>query len=151
MYTDKQSMLNAAPAALNRPDIPWQVSVQGDSIVAYWKWMDATFFAPHEINQQVQQYCFTVTLNDNGKWTERDTSEQQQSKIGFNNGKLSLGGSKSTFSGNKTGKSAQFGLGQNNQTGQFGLVGFRYDTTQVKNWVRNWLTQYGWQKAGLFG
>lgn len=151
MHTNKQQMLNDAPSVLNRPDLPWQVGVQGDSIIATWKWMDAMFFAPGEVNNAVQQYAFIVTLKDNGKWSEQDKSEKTTSNVNFKNGQLSFGGSKSSFSGKQSGKSVQIGLGRNNQTGEEGIVGFKYDTSQVKEWVRGWLTQNGWKKAGLFG
>ena len=63
MFTEKQSMLYHAPALLNRPDIPWVVTVEGDSIVARWKWMDAAFFAPNEVNNEIREFTFIVTLS----------------------------------------------------------------------------------------
>jgi hypothetical protein len=151
MSTDKQSMLYEAPAVLNRLGQPWQVSVEGDSVVARWKWMDAALFSPHEVNNEVRDYAFIVTLGDNGKWREQDKSTKKSGGVSFNNGQLSFGGSKSSFSGKQMGKSVQFGAGRNNQTGEFGIVGFRYDTSQVKSQVRAWLTHHGWKKAGLLG
>ena len=41
---DKQYILQNIQNDLNKPNQPWVVTVQGNSIVAYWKWMDATFF-----------------------------------------------------------------------------------------------------------
>jgi len=151
MATDKQVLLREAPAALNQPGQPWYVTVEGDAIVTRWKWMDATFFAPHEVTSQVRDYMFTVTLKDNGKWQEKDTSTAKSGGVGFKNGQLSFGGSSSTFSGKQMGKSVQFGAGRNNQTGETGIVGFKFDTEQAKAPVRNWLTWHGWKKAGLFG
>ena len=151
MFTDKNSMLYHAPTMLNSPDIPWQVTVEGDSIVARWKWMDAVWFAPHEITDEVKQYTFAVTLDDKGKFKELDTTEEKTRGITMEGGKIGFGTSSDTFSGKKTQKSFEFGLGRNNDTGQVGFIAFKYDTTQVKNQVRGWLEANGWKKAGLFG
>ena len=149
--TEKQQVLQEAPGALNRPDQPWAVTIEGDSIVARWRWMDATFFAPHEVNNQVRQFTFTVTLTDKKTWKELDTTENTSAGVKMSGGKLSFGGSSSTFKGKTNQKSFQFGLGQNNQNGQAGLIGFKFDTTLVKQPIRDYLTARGWKKAGLFG
>jgi len=149
--SQKQQTLQNAPGALNRPDRPWQVTVEGDALVARWKWMDATFFAPHEVNAETRDYTFTVTLSDKGTWKELDKSEDKAAGVQMSGGKLSFGASSSTFIGKQTRKSFEFGLGQNNQTGQAGLIGFKFDTTAVKQPIREYLTACGWKKAGLFG
>ena len=151
MFVQKQQVLFDAPNALNRPDQPWQVAVQGDSIIAYWKWMDATFFAPAEINDETKNYSFTVTLSDNGKWKEVDKTEEKSKSVSMSGGTLSFGSSSSTFKGKQTQKSFSFGVGKDNQTGQVGVIGFKFDTSLVKNAVRGYLTQCGWKKAGMFG
>ena len=67
MFTEKKKVLAEAPGALNKPEQPWEVTVQGDSIIARWKWMDATFFTPNEVSDETRAFTFTVTLNDKGK------------------------------------------------------------------------------------
>ncbi|MDR0851132.1 MAG: hypothetical protein LBN36_01420 [Clostridiales Family XIII bacterium] len=151
MAVEKQQVLYDAPGYLNRPDQPWYVTVEGDSIVARWKWMDAIFFAPHEVNNEVRDYTFTVTLKDNYKWKEVDRSEESSSGANFSNGQLSFGGSKNTFKGKQSGKSVQFGIGADRGSGAVGLVGFKFDTEAVKAPIRAFLSSAGWKKAGLFG
>ena len=151
MFTEKQKVLYDAPFALNRPDQPWVVSVEGDAIVARWKWMDATFFAPTEINDETRNYSFTVVLDNKGKWKEIDQMEQKSSNVSMSGGTLSFGASSSSFKGKTTRKSFEFGVGQDKQTGQVGFIGFKFDTGIVKNAVRGYLTHCGWKKAGLFG
>jgi len=148
---DKYAVLAHAPGALNRPNQPWEVTVQGDSIVGYWRWMDATFFSPYEVSNEVKQYVFTVTLTDKGTWKEIDKTENKSSGVNMSGGKLSFGSSSNSFVGKTNQKSFQFGVGNNNQTGQAGVIGFRYDTTLVKKPIRDYLTACGWKKAGLFG
>ena len=136
---------------LNRPEQPWAVTVEGDSIVARWKWMDATFFAPAEVNDETKAFTFTVTLNDKGKWKEIDKTEEKSSGVKMSGGTLSFGTSSSSFKGKTNQKSFTFGAGKDNQTGETGLIGFKFNTTDVKKPVRDYLTSCGWKKAGLFG
>ena len=151
MFTDKQTVLSQAAGALNRPGQPWEATVQGDSIVAHWKWMDATFFAPHEVNDQTRQFTFTVTLTDKGTWKEIDQTENKSSGVKMSGGKIGFGSSSRSFTGKTNQKSFAFGAGQNNQTGEAGLIGFKLDTTAVKQPIRDYLTSCGWKKAGMFG
>ena len=151
MFTEKKKVLAEAAAALNKPDQPWEATIEGDSIVARWKWMDATFFAPNEVNDQTKQFTFIVTLGGNGKWKETDKTESGSSGVKMSGGKLSFGGSSSTFIGKTSQKSFQFGVGKDNQTGQAGIIGFKFDTAKVKQPIRDYLTSCGWKKAGLFG
>ena len=151
MVTEKKQVLAEAPGALNKPDQPWEVSIEGDSIVARWKWMDATFFSPGEVKDETKAFTFTVTLGDKGKWKEIDHTENKSSGVKMSGGKLSFGSSSSSFVGKTNQKSISFGAGKNNQTGEVGIIGFKFDTTKVKQPIRDYLTKCGWKKAGLFG
>jgi len=151
MATEKNSMLYHAANMLNRPDIPWVVTVEGDSIVARWKWMDAVFFAPHEITEEVRSYTFTVTLIGEGKFKEHDSTEDTSKGISMSGGTIGVGASSNKFSGKKSQKSFQMGIGKDNESGKFGIISFKYDTTQVKNQIRSYMEANGWKKAGLFG
>ena len=149
---EKNKVLYDAVYALNRPEQPWHVTVEGDSIVARWKWMDATFFSPMEISDEVRNYSFTCTLDNKGKWKELDRKQEKSSNVKMNSGGgLSFGTSSSSFKGKTTQKSYEFGVGKNNQTGEIGFVGFKFDTNLVKQSIRDYLTYCGWKKAGMFG
>jgi len=148
---EKQKVLEGALEALNKPDQPWEVTVEGDTIVAHWKWMDATFFAPNELNDETKEYSFSVTLSDNGKWKEIDHTVNKSSNVSMNNGKLSFGTSQQSFSGKTNQKSFSFGVGSDNKTGETGFIGFKFDTSLVKKPIRAYLESCGWKKAGLFG
>ena len=123
MPMDKNQVLLNAPAALNGSTLPFEVTVEGDSIVARWKWMDAAFFSPHEVNNETRQFAFTVTLTNKGTWKELDQTEKKSSGIRMQGGNLTFGGSKSTFAGKTNQKSIQFGIGKNNQTNETGIIG----------------------------
>ena len=151
MFVEKEQVLAKAPDALNKPDQPWEATVEGDSIVARWKWMDATFFAPNEATNEAKTFTFTVTLDNKGKWKEIDKAENLSSGVKASGGKLSFGSSSNSFTGKTNQKSFQFGVGKNNQTGEAGLIGVKFDTAKIKQPIRDYLTECGWKKAGLFG
>ena len=149
---DKQKVLTDALLVLNKENQPWEIIVDGSSIIATWKWMDATFFSAAEINQEIKDYKFTVTLDDKGKYKEKDNTENKSSSVGFSSdGKIKFGTSSSSFSGKTTQKSFSFGVGQNNKTGEAGLLIHKFDTDLVKKPIREYLAECGWKKAGLFG
>ena len=151
MFMEKKKVLNEVMSALNKPDQPWEVTVEGDRIVACWKWMDAAFFSASAVTNEIRQFSFIVTLNDKGKWKELDKSQKKSSGVKMRNGKLSFGSSSSTFAGKTNQKSIQFGMGKNKQTGETGIVGFQLNSSLVKEAIRDYLKSCGWSKAGLFG
>ena len=109
--------------------------------------MDARFYSPHEVNDETRQYKFTVTLSDNHTWKEQDVTAQKKAGISVNGGKIGFGSSSSSFKGKTTQKSFTMGAGQNNQTGEAGIIAFKFDTNAVKIPIRNYLTSCGWSRA----
>lgn len=144
----KEEVLNNALIVLNKSDRPWEVTITNNSIVARWKWMDETFFAPNEITNEVKEYNYTVTLTDKGKWIEKDNTIEIEKNINFGEGKLEFGSS--NFSGYTVGKSITIGFGKNNDSGKIGIQKFKYDTSIIKNEIKNYLQECGYKKKGLF-
>ena len=145
MFMDKMAVLGQAPAALNRPGQPWYVRVEGDSIVARWLWQDETQFAPTQVTREIQEFTFTVTLKDSGKYNEIDSSATATGGVAMSGGKLSMGTSSSAFKGHSTRKSYEFSFGSS------GGVTPVFDTETIKRPVRAYLESCGWKKVGLFG
>lgn len=145
MWT-KEQILEKAESELNKEDRPWSVKVEGDTIVATWKWMDATFFSPTQVTDEAKEFKFIVTLLDNGKWKEMDYSSSKSTKVGFGG----FGMSSSTFIGHSYSKSGTIAFGKNKDTGETGIVKFNFDTAQIKGPIRDFLKSCGWKKKGLF-
>jgi len=144
---DKQSILQNIQNDLNQQNQPWEITIQGDSIIASWKWSDATFFSPTEINDEVKEFKFIVTLLDNCKWSEKDVSVEKNTNISGNGVTFE----KSFFSGHQVSKSFTIGFGKDNSTGEVGVVKTKFDTTVIKKSIRDYLTKCGWKKKGFFG
>ena len=113
--------------------------------------MDARFFAPHEVSNETRQFTFTVTLTDKMTWKEIDKTENKTNSVKMSGGKIGFGTSSNSFKGKTNQKSFSFGVGQNNQTGEVGIIGFKFNTTDVKQPIRDYLISCGWKKAGLLG
>lgn len=148
MFMPKPMVLQNAYQALNRPNQPWFVSIEGNTIVAKWKWMDAVYFSPTQVTDEVRNYTFRVTLLDNGKWKEQDITENTVATANLN-GKI--GARKDFFVGKTTQKTTTITFGQDRNTGNTGMNVSRFDTSIIKNSVRGFLTSCGWKKAGFFG
>ncbi len=110
--------------------------------------MDATFFSPNEITNEVKEYSYIVTLTDKGKWTEKDITSEKEQNINVGEGKLEFGSS--NFSGYTAGKSITICFGKNNDSNESGIVKFKYDTSIIKNEIKNYLQECGYKKKGLF-
>jgi len=151
MAEKKEKVLAEAVSILNKEDEPWEVSVEGDSIVARWKWMDAVFFAPHEVNDETKKYTFKVKLNNNGKWKEYDSYDDKGLDVDFSDGQITFGKKKDVFKGTSTQKSFEVGIGADKQSGKVGILVFKFDTDRIKKPMREYLKSCGWKKAGLFG
>ena len=149
MYTEKQKVLQDAESSLNKQDQPWSVVVEEDSIIATWKWMDATFFSTNEVNDELKEYKFIVTLKDNGKWKETDQTKEKTTSVNVQDGKITFGNS--SFIGASTQKNITIGIGKNKHTNETGIIKFKFDTSIIKEPIREYLTNCGWKKAGIFG
>lgn len=148
MYIGRQKVLENAINNLNNDNQPWKVHIEENKIVAQWKWMDARFFSPNEITEEVKQYTFIVTLDEKGKWHELDSTMNTKKNINMSRGKLSY--EKNGFVGKHTNKSITIGFGKNQQTSETGIVKFKLDTSIMKKSIREYLKENGWKKAGFF-
>lgn len=144
----KEEILTNIVNDLNTTEKNWTISVDGDKIIAYWKWKDGTFFSTESITDEVRQYKFVVTLLDNGKWKELDITNDTEKGINFGEGNASF--NKSFFVGHKMEKSIQFSFGKKRDEGNFGIQKTVFDTSLIKQPIRDYLKQNGWKKKGLF-
>lgn len=147
MFTSKQNILSEITTVLNKDDQPWEIAVEGEKIICRWKWQDTRFFSLVSVTDQQKEYTLTITLKDNGKWSEVDSIATKSSQI--NAGGFST--NKTHFKGTTNTKSFEIGFGKNKQTGDTGVVKVQFDTSLIKRQVREYLTQNGWKKAGLLG
>ncbi len=147
-----QQVLNGA-LALNGYDKKYIITVEGNKIITSVKWMDATFFAPHLVTNEMRDFKFIASLNNDNTWCEVDEMRSTQKSAGL--GGLSM--SKSVSKGKVIRYSKTIAFGQKNGEGKLGIVECTFNTQEYKKPVSDYLKACGYKKtnkgfwAALFG
>ena len=81
--------------ALNGIDKKYSVTIDDNRIITRVRWMDATFFAPGTISDEVKEFEYIVEVDAKGKYREIDKSTSTTTTAG--GGKI--GANKQTFYG----------------------------------------------------
>ena len=149
---------------LNLPERPFSYSVQGNKIVAEWKYLDAIWAAPLAANNVEKTFKLVVTLDElTHTYTSQDTQTSKSSGFSLlTNGTISFGGEMGGFKGHKIGKEMGFGLGHAKQPQSSVSIGgmtysYSFDTSEIKKPLFELLEKSGWTKkkngflGGLFG
>lgn len=129
--------------ALNGNDKKYIVTVEGNNIITTVKWMDATFFAPNLVTNEMREFKFIATLNNDNTWSELDETETIQKTAGP--GGLSM--RKSFFVGKTYRYSKTIALGKKNGSDKVGLVSGTFSTQEYKKPVSDYLAACGYKKA----
>ncbi len=134
--------------SLNGEDKKYKISVDGNKIVTEVKWMDAVFFSPKEVTDEMKQFKFTVTLNDDNTYSEIDESKSVSKKVGAGG----FGMQYSSFKGKEITFNKTIGIGKNKDTGDTGIVGTTFYSEEYKKPVRDFLKANGYteKKKGFF-
>lgn len=151
----------AAVESLNKPEQPFSYRIEGNQIIGEWKYLDATWAAPLAAGNIDKEFKVVISFDEVARtFTYKD--QQSQSKSGFSlnplSGDISLGKSSEGFSGHKAGKEFGFSFGKAKQPQNQTPVGgptyqYKFDTSELKEPLFNFLNQNGWQKgkSGIFG
>ena len=141
MKVAKEQVLQAA-LALNGEDKKYQITVEGDTIITKVKWMDATFFAPGSVTDEMREFEYVVQIGKNGKYTELDKSVS--STVSVNKSGASY--QKKMFYGKEISFNKTIGLGKDKQTGETGLITNQFYSEEYKQPVREMLKSFGYKK-----
>ena len=127
---------------LNDDSKNYVVTVEDDRIITQVKWMDATFFSPTQITNEMRDFKYVVQLHNNGKYSEIDESVATTTSVsgsGFNKKFSAFKGKSITF--NKT-----IGVGHDNNTGETGIISNTFYSEDYKKPVREFLKQCGYKR-----
>lgn len=144
----KEEILTNIANDLNISQQKWDITINGSQIIAYWKWKDGIYFSIDSITDEVKEYKFIITLLDNNKWEELVITNDTFKEVNPIGGKASL--NKSFFIGKKTQKTFEFSFGKKRGEDKIGFRKDMFDTSLIKNPIRNYLKQSGWNEKGLF-
>ena len=147
-----QEVLKGA-LALNGEGKKYSVAVEDDKIITTVKWMDAVFFAPDSVTDEVRQFKFIAKLNDNNTWLEIDESKSVKKSAGM--GGLSM--NYSSFKGKEISFNKTIGIGKNREDGSVGIIKIEFNSEEYKKPVSEYHASCGYKKtnkgflASLFG
>jgi len=147
-----QEVLNGA-LSLNGDDKKYVITVEGNKIITTVKWMDAVFFAPDTITDEVQQFKFIAKLNDNRTWLEIDESKAVKRSVGMGGFNMNY----SSFKGKEISFNKTIAIGKNRDDNSVGVVKISFNSEEYKKPVSEYLARCGYKKttkgffASLFG
>lgn len=148
---DKQSVLQGA-MSLNGSDKKYEIKVEDDKIITTVKWMDAVFFGPGTVTDEVKSFKFIAKVNDDGTWLEIDESKSVKKSAG--RGGLSM--NHSSFKGKEITFDRTIGFGKNRTDDTIGIIDITFNSQEYKKPVSEYLSSCGYKKtnkgffAGLF-
>lgn len=135
MKAQKQQILQAA-LALNGVDKKYVISVEGDKIITRVNWMNANFFSPGAVTNEMRMFEYAVKINDNGTYSEITGSACSTATV--NAGGASYRGG--AFVGNQVSYNRTVGFGPN------GPINISFNSEEYKAPVRSLLESYGCKK-----
>ena len=139
---NKEEVLKGA-LALNGNDKNYTISLDGDRIIMQVKWMDAVHFAPDAVTDEMRSFSFSVTLGQDGTYTELDQAQKRSAE--FTAGGLS--GSYSSFKGTQISFNKTISFSKDRSSGETGVNAYTFSSEEFKKPLRDYLAQCGWTKA----
>lgn len=128
---------------LNGDDKKYKITVDGNQIITTVRWMDATLFSPEGISDEIKDFKFTATLNDNNTWTELDQSTSKVKSLKSNGFGMQYSG----FKGKEISFEKTISFGKNHGDDNVGIIDATFNSEEYKNPVREYLKQCGYTKA----
>lgn len=143
----KQEVLQGA-LALNDKGKNYSIQVEGDKIITTIKWMDAVFFSPNAVTDEMRNFAFSVKLRDDNTYTETDSSQAVTKTVGMGGARMNY----SSFKGKQVSINRTIGFGKNRNDGTTGLIQIQFNSEDYKKPVREYLASCGYHRAkkGLF-
>ena len=147
-----QDVLNGA-LSLNGDDKKYVITVEDNKIITTVKWMDAIFFAPDTVTDEIRQFKFIAKLNDNGTWLEIDESKTVKKAAGLGGFSINY----SSFKGKEISFNKTIAIGKNREDNSGGVVKISFNSEEYKKPVSDYLASCGYKKtnkgffASLFG
>lgn len=132
----------------NSKDLPYTLEIinsdkaDEETVVAKWKWMDATYFGGLDITKEIQEFATYVKLEGNGKYKWFDSTQEFKASIGAKG--INLSGN--AFYGKKWEYKKVIVLGKDNKINKAGLVNFELKTSSIHKPIDEWLKNNGYKK-----
>ena len=137
-----KEVLNGA-LQLNGDDKKYVVAVENNKIITTVKWMDAIFFTPNSVTDEIKEFKFIAKLNDDNTWSEIDQSKTIKKSAGL--GRMSL--NYSAFKGKEISFNKTIAIGKNRGDNSIGIIKSEFNSEEYKKPVVDYLTKCGYKKT----
>lgn len=137
-YTKEQ--LFASALALNGDGKRYIITVEDNKIITRVKWMDAVLFSPTSVSNEMREFEYSVTVNDDGTYYEVEKYVDTSGSVHSGG----LGFSKRAFYGKRASRTVVFGLDQ--QTGKTGIVDVSFNSAEYIKPVKELMQNAGYKK-----
>ncbi len=138
----KKDEILAKALGLNNPDNRYHITVEDDKIITRVKWMDATFFDPSSVSDEVKNFEYVVKIHNNGKYSELDKSVETVART--SGGKFNW--NKEIFVGKQITFDRTIGIGKDRKDDSVGIVDNGFYSEEYKQPVRTLLKEAGYKK-----
>jgi len=129
--------------ALNGSDKKYTITIEDNKIITTVKWMDAVFFSPGSVTDEVRNFKYIVKLNDDGTYTDLTESSALKKRAGLSG----LGVQYSSFKGKEMSFNRTISLGKNKEDNSVGIVDIKFNSEEYKKVVQDYLKCHGYNKA----
>lgn len=137
---DKEKVLQLAVQRLNDMKYPFTVTVDGNQLIAVWKWKDTTVLGSSMIAKENSSFRYIIRLRDDGTFYGFDADEETLFRGGAD-GKIYGGGKR--FTGQEIRFHKEISLSKKN--GKMGLHTYGFSTREIHEPIIAFFETQGWR------
>ncbi len=119
----------------------WICTVEQGVLVIQLNWQNATYFNGMGLTHASRVYRHIVKIFPDGKWMATDVTVNNDSCVGLGGIRIS----ESAFSGKQWSYQAEKVLGHDNQTGQNGILTYKFNTADIQVPVKEYFNSLGFK------
>ena len=117
----------------------WICTIEGPYLVIQLNWMDVTYFNGKGVSHEARIYRYMVEILSDGTFKTMDVTADNEKAIGLDGVSLSA----SSFAGKQFIYHADARLGTDNQTGEKGIITYKFNNNEIKKPVMEYLEHLG--------
>ena len=136
-------VLNNAINDLVKEGEPWEITTEGNSIIARINWKNTTNLSLDGITKEVQNFEYRVNLFDDYKYTEGTESTSDTASIGPGGASMEHG----KFYGLELKDVRTIEFGVNHNTGEEGIIKTNFSTDEIRDRVRQYVEERGYKRT----
>lgn len=137
----KDELLKNCVKDLYSPDLPWEISVEGDAIIGRIDWKNTTSFSFAKVSNELKNFEYRVNLTDDYKFFEVMVEKERTGSVSPAGASLHY----SYFYGISLRYYKSFEVGINNKTGETGIIKTEFSTQEIRDKIRHYVEERGYK------